>query len=115
MGASLVAISPQLQQFSKELVTERRLPFEMLSDQGLAVTKMFGITLTMPEKMKWVYRDIFKLDLPKFNGDDLWMLPMPARFVLDQNAVIRSAQVNLDHTVRPEPATTIEVLKTIQL
>lgn len=109
----MAAISPQLQQFSKELVTERRLPFEVLSDQGLAVTQLFGITFTMPEKMKWVYRDIFKLDLPKFNGDDSWMLPMPARFVLDQNAVIRAAQVNLDHTVRPEPAATIGILKTI--
>jgi peroxiredoxin len=109
-----VAISPQLQQFSKELATERRLPFEMLSDQGLAVTKMFGVAFTMPEKMKWVYRDIFKLDLPEFNGDNSWMLPMPARFVIDQNAIIQCAQVNLDHTMRPEPATTIEVLKTIQ-
>jgi len=85
----------------------------VLSDQGLAVAKRFGVAFTMPESMKWVYHDIFKLDLPKFNGDDSWMLPMPARFVLDQNAVIRAAQVNLDHTVRPEPIATIEILKTI--
>ena len=106
-----MAISPQLQEYSQELVSERRLSFEVLSDRGNAVAKTFGVAIVLPEKMRWVYREIFKLDIPKFNGDDFWMLPMPARFIVDQNAVIRAADVNLDHTVRPEPASAIEVLK----
>ena len=60
---------------------------------------------------KWVYREIFKLDVPAFNGDDSRTLPMPSRFIVDQNGVIRTADVNLDHPVRPEPDTAIEVLK----
>jgi len=36
---------------------------------------------------------------------------MPSRFIVDQNGVIRTADVNLDHPVRPEPDTAIEVLK----
>lgn len=114
LGASMVAISPQLQQYSKELAAERRLPFEVLSDQGNTVSKKFGVAFTLTEKMKWVYRDVFKLDLPKFNGDDSWTLNLPARFVIDQQAVIRSAQVNLDHTSRPEPEATIAVLQEIR-
>jgi peroxiredoxin len=43
LGASLVAISPQLQQFSQELVAERRLPFEVLGDPGLTVAQSFGV------------------------------------------------------------------------
>lgn len=107
----MIAISPQLPQFCKELAVERRLPFEVLSDRGNKVSKMFGVAFTLPEKMKWVYRDVFKLDLPKFNGDDSWMLNMPARFVIDRQAVIRSAEVSLDHRSRPEPEATIAVLK----
>jgi peroxiredoxin len=114
LGASLVAISPQLQEFSRELVAERRLPFEVLSDQGNAVAKTFGVAFAFPEKMRWAYREIFKLDIPKFNGDDSWMLPMPARFIVDQNAVIQASDVNLDHTMRPEPASALDVLKKIQ-
>lgn len=114
LGASMVAISPQLQQFSKELAAERRLPFEVLSDQGNRVSKKYGVAFTLPERMKWVYGDIFKLDLPRFNGDDSWTLNMPARFVIDRQAVIRSAEVNLDHTSRPEPEATIAILKEIQ-
>ncbi len=58
--------------------------------------------------------EIFKLDPPRFNGDDSWALPMPSRFIVDQHAVIRAADVNLDHTVRPEPDTAIEVLRILK-
>lgn len=36
---------------------------------------------------------------------------MPSRFIVDQEAVIRAVDVNLDHTVRPEPDTAIKVLR----
>jgi peroxiredoxin len=95
-----VTISPQLPRFCKELVRERRLPFDVLSDRGLAVAHLFGVAFALPEKMRWVYRDVFKVDLP-------------ARFVIDQRAIIRSADASLDHTSRPEPAAMIEILKNL--
>ncbi len=36
---------------------------------------------------------------------------MASRFIVDQNAVIQAADVNLDHTMRPEPASAIEGLR----
>jgi hypothetical protein len=39
---------------------------------------------------------------------------MPARFIVDQHAVIQDAVVNLDHTVRPEPASAIAVLRSLK-
>ena len=39
---------------------------------------------------------------------------MPARFIVDQHAVIQAADVNLDHTVRPEPASVLEELRSLQ-
>jgi len=107
----LVAISPQLEHFNQELVKERKLPFEVLSDRGNQVAQKYRVAFTLPDSMRWVYSEIFKLDLPTFNGDDSWALPMPSRFIVDQKGVIRAADVNLDHTVRPEPDTAIEVLR----
>jgi peroxiredoxin len=111
LGATLVAISPQAQNYNQELVKERRLPFEVLSDSGNQVAHRFKVAFAFPDSWQWVYKDIFKLDLPTFNGDNSWALPMPARFIVDQQGVIRAADVNLDHTIRPEPDTAIEVLK----
>lgn len=64
--------------------------------------------------MRRVYSEKFKLDLPTFNGDDSWTLPMPSRFVVDQQGMIHAADVNLDHTVRPEPDTAIEALRNLK-
>ncbi len=110
----MVAISPQLQSYSRELVKERRLPFEVFSDPGNRVAATFGVAFSLPKSMRWVYEEVFKIDLPKYNGDDSWSLPMPARFIVDRHAVIQAVDVNLDYTVRPEPASAIEVLKRLE-
>ena len=39
------------------------------------------------------------------------MLPMPGRFVMGQDATIRSADVDPDYTVRPDPRLTVELLR----
>jgi peroxiredoxin len=88
--------------------------FEVLSDRGNQVAQTYKVALTLPESLRWVYSETFKLDLPAFNGDDSWTLPMPSRFIVDQQVVIRGADVNLDHTVRPEPDTAIETLRILK-
>jgi peroxiredoxin len=54
------------------------------------------------------------VDLEKFNGDNSWTLPMPARYIIDQHSTIRAADVNPDYTVRPEPEETVKVLDAIK-
>jgi peroxiredoxin len=36
---------------------------------------------------------------------------MPARYVIDQQGIIRAADVNADYTIRPEPSETIGHLR----
>ena len=48
------------------------------------------------------------VDLPKFNGDKSWSLPMPARLVVDDNGIIRASDVSADYTQRPEPEKTLK-------
>jgi peroxiredoxin len=47
------------------------------------------------------------------NGEPSWRLPMPARFVIDRNGIVRAADVDPDYTVRPEPDLTVAELKTL--
>lgn len=87
-----------------------KLGFDILSDRGNAVASQFGLTFALPEDLKSVYQK-FGLDLERFNGDNSWTLPMPARFIVDRQSVIRSAAVDPDYTVRPEPDATVESLR----
>ena len=112
LGANLVSISPQLPEFSRKLISQKNLTFELLSDPGNNVARAFGIAFSFPEDLRNLYLK-FGLDIPKHNGDDSWTLPMPARYIIDQNSIIRYAEVNPDYTVRPEPEHTIEALKAI--
>ena len=111
-GAELVAVSPQLAEHSRALIKAKKLTFEVLIDPGNALAKKFGLVYTLPEVLRKIYLQ-FGIDLPKYNGDDSWTLPLAARFIIDRKAVIRYAAVDADYTVRPDPEHTLEALKSI--
>jgi peroxiredoxin len=112
LGASLVTISPQRQEFIHKLALAKGLTLEFLCDPGNRVARMFKLVFQLPEDLRNVYRG-FHIDLEKFNGDDSWTLPMPARYVIDKSGRIHASDVNADYTVRPEPGDTIKILKSL--
>ncbi len=112
LGATLVAISPQLPQHSREVAEKHRLTFDLLSDEGNRVAQKFGLVFKLPEDLRQVYLK-FGINLPSVNGEDSWTLPMPARFVVDQTGTIRTADVDPDYTRRPDPARTVEALRAL--
>ena len=89
------------------------MPFEMLRDMGNAVAESFGLVFTLPDDLRAIYLT-FGIDLAKGNGDGTWRLPVPARFVVDRTGVIRSVDADPDYTRRPEPAATVEILRTLR-
>jgi len=72
----------------------------------------YGLKWAFPDDLKAIYQQ-FKISLDHYNGDDSWTLPMPARFIIDSEGIIRYAEINPDYTVRPDPAETIAALKRI--
>lgn len=76
------------------------------------MAQRYGLTFTLPEDLKKIYLQ-FNIDLEKYNGDGSWTLPLPARFIIDQEGIIRYAAINADYTVRPEPEETIAALRNI--
>lgn len=112
LGATLVAISPTVRQFSKEIHEKHHLPFDILSDEHNAVAKQFGLVFTLPEYLKQIYL-AFPLDIAQFNGDESWTLPIPARFVVSKDGIIRKVDADPDYTRRPEPDDTVEFLSSL--
>lgn len=84
-----------------------------MRDRGNQVAARYGLVYRLPEDLKQVYLKI-GIDLARANGDDSWTLPMPARFVIDRAGMIHQADADPDYTHRPEPARTIEVLKSLR-
>lgn len=69
LGASLLAISPQLPDHSRTLAKAQALTFEVLSDLGDVVTRQFGLVYSVPEVVRSIYQQ-WGIDLPSWNGDD---------------------------------------------
>lgn len=110
LGASLVAISPQVAANSRKSQRQNKLGFPILGDPENAVAAAFGLRFTLPGYLVDLYK-MLKNDLPAFNGDPSWTLPMPARYVIAQDGGIVYAEVNPDYTLRPEPASMLPVLR----
>ena len=112
LGANLVAISPQLPEHNRELIRSRQLTFEILTDRGNEVAARFGLRFALPDYLRQLYGK-FPLDLEKFNGDASWTLPIPSRFVIDREGIIRAAESDPDYTTRPEPEATLAALRAL--
>ena len=110
LGASLVAISPQIASNSRKSVRQNSLGFPVLNDSHNDVAATFGIRYQMPDYLIELYKSL-KNDLPAFNGDDSWTLPLPGRFVIDRDGTVIYAEVDPDYTNRPETALLLPSLK----
>jgi len=109
-GATMVAISMQTAVNSRKAVTQNKLGFPILMDARGEVADAFGIRFALPDYLVDIYKNAFKTDLAVINDDPAWTLPMPARYVIDQQGVIAYAEVNPDYTQRPEPSDLLPTL-----
>lgn len=112
LGATLVLISPQKIDESRKMMTEKGLSAIMLSDPGNETAARYGLRHELPEELRKVYRQL-DIDLEDYNEENAWTLPLPARFIIDPEGIIRHARVSADYTVRPDPEETIEALKAL--
>lgn len=109
-GAGVVAISPQVSANSRKSVRQNKLEFPILSDAHNDVAAAFGLRFELQNYLVELYKSL-KNDLPAFNGDPSWTLPMPARYVIAQDGTIVYAEVNPDYTRRPDPSEMLPAIR----
>jgi peroxiredoxin len=112
-GATLVTITPQQSEFSKRLIKDRNLNYDMLTDSKNTYAKKLGLKFFLPPKIIEIY-SANSIDIPGANGEDSLSLPIPGRLVIDQQGVARSSSFEPDYTHRPEPEITLETVRKIR-
>lgn len=112
LGASMVLISPQVSKYSEQIIQKHNLTYPVLSDKDNEFAKILNITFTFSEKMKELHSG-GGVDLNIFNGEDSWVMPVPARLIIDTKGIIRYAEVHPDYTVRPDPIELVNLMKSI--
>src|SRR5207253_1224408 len=89
LGVSLVAVSPQTPDQSLTTTEQKGLTFPVLSDAGNEFARRYGLVYSLSQALRAV-----SADLPVYNGDDSWELPMPGTFVIAQDGTVRLAFVD---------------------
>jgi len=103
LGATLVAISPQVPDGSLTEDEISKMDFIVLSDQDAKVALQYGVAWQVPEFLAEHMRVDRKLDLEKVNNGNGNVLPIPATFILGQDGVVIWNYVNVDYRTRSEP------------
>lgn len=108
-GAQLIAISPQTPDNTLDQKEKEELEFELLSDQNGKTAADYEVLFEVPAVVKEVYQG-FGLDIAEYNGMDEWYLPVPAVYIINQDGIIKFADLHVDYTERTEPQTIIDNL-----
>src|SRR5215468_11258734 len=98
-GSQIVAIMPDRQQFAEEFRTELNARFPILTDMdngyALSLNLVFWVGMEMERMISaagW--------DIPSYQGNTSWMLPIPATFVVDQDRRVKARFVDPDYRKR---------------
>lgn len=98
-GAQIVAIMPDRQQFAVALKRESNMHYPVLTDMDNGYALSLNLAI-------WVGAELQELmsasgrDLPRYQGNDAWVLPMPASFVVDADGYIRGRFIDPDYRKR---------------
>lgn len=108
-GAILVGLSPETPERARTTAENNEIDIDILSDRDNRVSEKLGLVFVVPEALRPIYEKI-GIDIPAFNGDDSFRLPVPATYIIQPNGEISYAFVNSDYTQRLEPAKIVRAL-----
>ena len=99
-GAQIIAIVPERQEFAAEFKSDARARFPILTDMDNGYAMSLNLAFWMGEEMKEFMRQRPERDIAKFQGNESWMLPIPATFVVGRSGRIGARFVDPDYRRR---------------
>jgi peroxiredoxin len=108
-GADAVAITPEIGGVALKTKKERDLQFEVLCDVDNGVAMQFGLVYRVPDDIQPSYLK-FNVRLPVIYGNDSWMLPIAATYIVGRDGKIAYAYVNPDYRERCDPESLIDIV-----
>jgi len=99
LGGHVVAVMPELQEFTTQFKADSGAPFPVLTDldNGYALSLNLAIWLGTEIQQLLSYQD-----LSNFHGNDGWVLPIPATFVVGRDGLVKARFVDPDFRKRME-------------
>jgi peroxiredoxin len=97
-GGQIVAIMPDRQQFVSELKSAGKVPFPILTDMDNGYALSLNLAIWVGAELQKMFEGL--RDLPSFQGNNSWILPIPATFVVGIDGLIKARFVDPDYRKR---------------
>lgn len=114
VGATLLAISPQVPERLVEIKRRHDLDFLVATDTDNALGRKFGILYSFDDASRAAALSKGS-PIGEVTGTGTWELPMPAVIVIDQDRRVRFVDVSPDWMVRTEAEPILDALEEIAL
>jgi peroxiredoxin len=90
LGARIVALTPELERYTRNVHKKLNLSFDILTDLHLKTAVRYRLAFVLPDYLRDLYKS-FGNSLDRFNDESEYRLPLPARYVIDKEGIIRAA------------------------
>ena len=101
LGASVLAVSPEVSQKTTELGDQLSTTFYIARDEDNTLAKSLNLAFKLDARTIQRYKQ-YGINLRESNGARTWELPVPATYVIDQERVIRFVFDDEDYSERAD-------------
>lgn len=98
-GGQIVSITPEPAPLLRRLREDTGSTLTFLSDIDNAYALQLGLAMHLGVEVRSMMSG-GGLDLARFQGNDQWIVPVPATFVVDQGGMVRARWIDPDFRVR---------------
>jgi peroxiredoxin len=98
IGGHVVAIMPETQTYAAQFKNDAAVPFPVLTDLDNGYALSLNLAVWLGAEIEGLLSPM--QDMPAFHGNDGWVLPIPATFVVGQDGVVKARFVDPDFRKR---------------
>jgi peroxiredoxin len=99
LGARMVAIVPDRERYAAEMKTDAGARFPILTDTDNGYAMSLNLAIWVGDEMREYMTGIGR-NLPDYQGNESWILPIPATFVVGRDGRIRGRFLDPDYRTR---------------
>jgi peroxiredoxin len=110
LGAQIVAISPENRRYGAELKSYAKAPFPFLADMDNGYALELNLLFWVGDEKRDAMR-AGGFDIAPYQGNETWMLPIPATFIIGQDGIVKARSIDPDYRHRMELDLLVDAVK----
>ncbi len=96
---TVIAITPETNEYVQEMIDKAKITFPIVYDKNRLMMNQFKVLYNIDNELKEKFKT-YKIDLAKRNGNDDYVLPVPATYIIDQNGKINFVHFDPNYSIR---------------